>query len=77
MISLASTIRLSSFITRGPIHTVNIRTKVIKDMSKKWGKRRRLTFFTDQTVVPVVGIICITKTTMGELEFEKFVAMFA
>ena len=77
MISLASTIRLSSFITRGPIHTVNMRTKVIKELSIKEGQRRRLTFFTDQTVVPVVGIICITKTTMGELEFKKFVAMFA
>ena len=37
-------------------------------------KKRKLTFFMDQTVVSVVGIICITKTTMGELEFEEFVA---
>ena len=36
-----------------------------------------LTFFTDQTVVSVVGIVCVTKTTMGELEFEEFVAMLA
>ena len=34
-----------------------------------------LTFFTDQTVVSVVGIVRVTKTTMGELEFEEFVAM--
>ena len=69
MISLASTIRLSSFITRGPIHTVDIRTKVINDVSEGGEKKRRLTFFTDQTVVSVVGIVCVTKTTMGELEF--------
>ena len=36
-----------------------------------------LTFFTDQAVVPVVGIVCVTKTTMGELELEEFVAMLA
>ena len=77
MISLASTIRLSSFITRGPIHTVEIRTKVINEMSRKGGLKRKLTFFTDQTVVPVVGIIRVTKTTMGELEFEELVAMLA
>ena len=74
MISLASTIRLSSFITRGPIHTVDIRTKVINDVSEG-GRKRRLTFFTDQTVISVVGIVCVTKTTMGELELDEFVAM--
>ena len=81
MISLASTIRLSSFITSGPIHTVDIRTKVINAMSegrgKKGEKKRRPTFFTNQTVVSVVGIVCVTKTTMGKLEFEEFVAMLA
>jgi hypothetical protein len=44
---------------------------------QKGGKKRRLAFFTDQTVVSVVGIICVTKATMGELEFEEFVAMLA
>ena len=34
-------------------------------------------FFTDQTVVSVVGIVCVTKTTKGELRFEKSVAMLA
>ena len=76
MISLASTIRLSSFITRGPIHTVNIRIKVINDVPER-GKKWRLTFFTDQAVVPVVGIVCVTKTTMGELKFEEFVTVLA
>jgi hypothetical protein len=70
-----STMRLSSFITRGPIHTVDIRTKVIYAMSE--GGKRRLTFFTDQTVVSIVGIVCVMKTTMGKLEFEEFVAMLA
>ena len=45
-------------------------------MSKR-GEKRWLTLFTDQTVVPVVGIIRVTKTTMGELEFEELVAMLA
>jgi hypothetical protein len=41
------------------------------------GGKRRLTFFTDQTVVSIVGIVCVMKTTMGKLEFEEFVAMLA
>lgn len=72
VISLASTIRLSSFITRGPIHTV----EVINGASEA-RKKRGFTFFTDETVVSVVGIICVSKTTMGELELEEFVAMLA
>ena len=76
VISLASTIRLSSFITRGPIHTVDIRTEIINDVSEG-EKKTMLTFFTDQTVVSVVGIICVTETTMGKLEFEELVAMLA
>jgi hypothetical protein len=46
-------------------------------MCQKGENERRLTFFTDQTVVSVVGIVCVTKTTMRELEFEEFVAMLA
>jgi hypothetical protein len=67
MISLASTIRLSSFITRGPIHTVDILMPC---------QKRRLTFFTDQTVVSVVGIVCVAKTTHDE-KTQEFVAMLA
>jgi hypothetical protein len=44
---------------------------------QKREKKGMLTFFTDQTVVPVVGIVCVTKTTMRELELEEFVAMLA
>ena len=77
VISLASTIRLSSFITRGPIHTVDIHTKDNNEVSEGGEKKTMLTFFTDQTVISVVWIVCITKTTMGELEFEEFVAMLA
>ena len=52
---------------------------VINDVSEKGGDKKveMLTFFTDQTVVSVVGIVCVTKTTMGELEFKEFVAMLA
>ena len=58
-------------------HCREMRTKVIINDVSKRGEKRWLTLFTDQTVVPVVGIIRVTKTTMGELEFEELVAMLA
>jgi hypothetical protein len=40
-------------------------------------KKRKLTFFTDHQTLSVVGIVCVAKTTMGELEFEEFVPMLS
>lgn len=35
------------------------------------------TLFPDQTIVAVVGVVCITKTSMTVFEFEEFVAVFS
>ena len=35
------------------------------------------TLFADKRVVPVVGIVRVTKSSMGILEFEKLVAVLA
>lgn len=35
------------------------------------------TLFADERVVPVVGIVRVTKSTMGIFEFEKLVAVLA
>ena len=49
--------------------------KVINDVSEK--EKKTLTFFANQTVVSIVGIVRVAKTTMGEFELEEFVAMLA
>lgn len=73
VISLASTIRLSSLTTRGPIHTCVARSKkVSRDESRVW-----LTFFANQTVVSVVGVVGISQSSMRVFKLEEFVAMFA
>ncbi len=71
VISLDSTILLSSFTTIGPIHTENLRQQQLGNDAP------RLTFFADETVVSVVGVVGISQTTMRVLEFKEFVAMFA
>ena len=35
------------------------------------------TLFPDQTVVTVVGVVCITKSSVTVFEFEEFVAVFS
>ena len=71
MISLDSTILLSSLTISGPIHTA-------KNEREPRGERRSApTLFPDQTIVTVVGVVCITKSTMTVLEFEELVAVFS
>ena len=63
--------RLSSFTTKGPTHTGK------GAMSQaETGQRCPLTFFADETVVPVVGVICISQTTMRVFEFKEFMSVF-
>ena len=35
------------------------------------------TLFADERVVPVVGIVCVTESSMRIFEFEKLVAVLA
>lgn len=35
------------------------------------------TLFPDQTIVTVIGVVCITKSSMTVFEFEEFVAVFS
>lgn len=35
------------------------------------------TLFPDQTIVTVVGVVCITKSSVTVFEFEEFVAVFS
>lgn len=36
-----------------------------------------LTLFTDKTVIAVIGVVGISKTAVGVLEFKEFVPMLA
>ena len=73
MNSLDSTIRLSSLTTNGPTYT----------RERFWFSTRKepgwitLTFFSNQAVIPVVGVAGISKTIMGVFKLQEFVSMFA
>lgn len=43
---------------------------------QRTGARVR-TLFPDQAIVTVVGVVCITESSMTVFEFEEFVAMFS
>jgi hypothetical protein len=63
--------RLSSLTTKVPTHTENKRGQ---DGIGQRGVVPR-TLFADERVVPVVGVIRITESSMGVLELEEFVAV--
>lgn len=63
--------RLSSLTTREPTHTEN---RGGQDGIGQHGVVSR-TLFADERVVPVVGVVRITESSMGVLELEEFVAV--
>jgi hypothetical protein len=72
VISLDSMTRLSSFTTRGPIHTKK------KDEWRKLGHAEVMrTFFTNKAVVAVIRVIGVTKTAMRVLKLQELVSMFS
>ena len=71
MISLCSTMRFSSFTTRAPTHTED---RQGQDGVTQPGVVSR-TLFADERVVPVVGVVRITESSMGVLKLEEFVAV--
>jgi hypothetical protein len=72
VISLDSTILLSSLTISGPIHTGDGREEG-SEGGEEWAR----TLFPDQAIVAVVGVVCITKSSMTVLEFEKLVAVLS
>ena len=44
---------------------------------QKGGERKPHTLFPDQTVVTVVGVVCITQASMAVFEFEELVAVLS
>jgi hypothetical protein len=76
MISLCSTMRFNSFTTRGPTHTDGWMDGWMDERGWEHICDVR-TFFADERVVSVVGIVRVAKSSMGVLEFEKLVAVLA
>jgi hypothetical protein len=75
VISLDSTILFNSFTTKGPTHTVFVVVYAHHVTGRNIDKR--LTLFTNQTVVPVIRIVRIAKTSMRVFKFEELVAVLA
>lgn len=80
VISLDSMIRLSSFTTRGPTHTIRIRHQSVSFgelMLATPKENAMLTLFADQTIVPVVRVVRIPQTSVGVLKLQELVPVLA
>ena len=75
VISLDSTMRLSSFTTRGPTHTESNKAHKVNQCMVR--VKMMLTLFENKTVIVVVRVVCITKAAMRVLRLQKLVAVFA
>lgn len=71
VISLDSTMRFSSLTTNGPTHTGDL------GQHSSGTQNEPPTFFTDQAVIPIIRVVRISKTTMGVLKLQEFMAVFS
>ena len=73
VISLDSTILVSSFTTSGPTHT----STRVSPKQTSHGSLIPLTLFTNETVIPVVGVVRVTQTSMRVFELEELVSVLS